>query len=84
MSNAFGTARKRNDWFAGQQVVQKFDGMTRTFRPGNHAHICEGEITGQIVERVRRNPDNRVGDPELGRELFVFVFASLGNQRTND
>ncbi len=73
MANALGPAGEGDDGFAGEHVIQQLHRMAGTFRPRNDRHIGEGEITRQVRQRVRSDPDDRTRDPEFLGELFVFL-----------
>ena len=69
MADALGTAGEGDNGLAGEHVIQQLHGVTGTLRPRNDRHIGKGEITGQVRQRMRSDPDDRTRDPELVGKL---------------
>lgn len=84
MANTLGPTGKGDDRFAREHIVKQLDWMTRAFRPGNNCDIGEREVTWKLLQRVWRNPNNRIEDTKLGREFFMFLLVAFGDKRTND
>ena len=79
MANALGTAGERDNGLTCEHVVQQLHGVTGTLWPWDDRHIGKGEITRQVRQCVRCDPDDRTRDSELLSQLFVFRFVNRGD-----